>query len=183
MTVDARFCPRCGAALPAKPPTACTACGYALFVNPRPTGTVVIVDKGHLPATPPERDQWAFLGIRRSREPQSGLWDLPGGFCDGWELPADAAVREAREELGVEVRLGAFIGMYVGRYLYQDEVLPILDCFWFASIVDGELNLDPSEASEWAWLPLADPPPLAFITTERAIADARLCLEPSDAGK
>ena len=170
MTVDARFCPRCGRALPAQPPTTCTACGYALFVNPRPTGTVVIVEDGR------------FLGIRRSREPRSGLWDLPGGFCDGWELPAEAAVREAREELGLEVRLGAFIGMYVGSYTFQDEVLPILDCFWFASIVDGELRLDPDEASEWAWLPLADPPPLAFDTTQRAIADARACLEGSGAG-
>ena len=171
MTVDARFCPRCAAALPGKPPTTCTACGYALFVNPRPTGTVVIVDNND-----------RFLGIRRAREPQSGRWDLPGGFCDGLELPAEAAVREAREELNVEVRLGAFIGMYVGRYTFQDEVLPILDCFWFASIVDGELRLDPDEASEWAWLPLADPPPLAFVTTERAIADARACLEASGAG-
>jgi 8-oxo-dGTP diphosphatase len=165
VTVDARFCPRCGTALPGRPPTTCTACGYALFVNPRPTGTVVIVKDDR------------FLGILRAREPQSGRWDLPGGFCDGWELPAEAAVREAREELNVEVRLGGFIGMYVGRYTFQEEVLPILDCFWFASIVDGDLRLDPAEASEWAWLSLADPPPLAFVTTERAIADARACLE------
>ena len=170
MTVDARFCPRCGTALPAKPRSTCTACGYALFVNPRPTGTVVIVEDGR------------FLGIRRSREPRSGLWDLPGGFCDGWELPAEAAVREAREELCLQVRLGAFIGMYCESYTFQYEVLPILDCFWFASIVDGELRLDPDEASEWAWLPLADPPPLAFVTTERAIADVRACLEASGAG-
>jgi 8-oxo-dGTP diphosphatase len=171
VTVDARFCPRCAGALPGRPPTVCTACGYALWVNPRPTGTVVIVDNGR------------FLALKRARPPRAGYWDLPGGFCDGFELPADAAVREAREELGLTVRLDGFIGMYVGRYTYQDETLPVLDCFWFASIVDGELRVDPEEASEHTWLPLADPPELAFATMDLAIADARTCLESANPGK
>jgi 8-oxo-dGTP diphosphatase len=170
VTVDSQYCPRCGAALPALPPTACIGCGYALWVNPRPTGTVLIVDNGR------------FLALKRVREPRAGYWDLPGGFCDGFELPADAAVREAREELNLTVALGRFIGMYVGRYTYQGETLPVLDCFWFASIVDGELRVDPEEASEHAWLPLADPPELAFATMDLAIADARACLESGTAG-
>jgi 8-oxo-dGTP diphosphatase len=44
-----------------------------------------------------------FLALRRAAEPQAGQWGLPGGFCDGWEHPADAAVRE---ELGVDVAPG-----------------------------------------------------------------------------
>jgi ADP-ribose pyrophosphatase YjhB (NUDIX family) len=159
MTVTARFCLRCAAALPHHPPVACSACGYAHWVNPRPTGSVVIVDGPR------------FLAVRRAREPRAGWWDLPGGFCDAWELPADAAVREAREELGLGIRLDRFIGMYIGDYHYQDERLPVLDCFWQASIVHGDLTLDQSEASEYAWLPLAEPPPMAFVTQERALAD------------
>jgi 8-oxo-dGTP diphosphatase len=161
VTVDAAFCPRCGGRLPARPPTKCVHCGYSLYVNARPTGSVVIVDGS------------TFLAIRRARAPREGWWDLPGGFCDGWELPADAAVREAREELGVRVRLGRFIGMYLGSYHYQNEDLPVLDCFWLASIEAGTLTLDPSEASEAAWLPLADPPELAFATMNQAINDLR----------
>jgi 8-oxo-dGTP diphosphatase len=115
-------------------------------------------------------------------EPRRDWWDLPGGFCDGWELPADAAVREAREELGVEVRLGAFVGMYVGRYTYQHEELPVLDCFWLASIVDGDIRLDPAEATEYTWLSLDNPPELAFPTMDRAIIDARSFLGSSSAG-
>ena len=171
MTVDARFCPRCGQPLAARPPAACTACGYVIWINPRPTGTVVIVDNGR------------FLALRRVREPRAGYWDLPGGFCDGFELPADAAIREAREELGLTVRLDEFIGMYIGHYTYQDETLPVLDCFWLASIVDGELRLDPEEASEHSWLPLAHPPELAFATMGLAIVDARTCLESRNPGK
>jgi ADP-ribose pyrophosphatase YjhB (NUDIX family) len=137
----------------------CGACGYAVYVNPRPTGTAIILDGGR------------FLAIRRARPPREGWWDLPGGFCDGFELPADAAVREAREELGVSVELGAFAGMHIGTYEFQGEQLPVLDCFWLATIVSGEIALDPVEATEHAWLPLADPPEMAFPTMDVVLRD------------
>jgi len=155
-------CPRCGAALPARPPVTCTACGYDTFLNPRPSGGVVIVDDGR------------FLALQRAREPQAGQWELPGGFCGGWEHPADAAVREAREELGVIVMLGDFLGMYLTEYRYQDETLPVLDCFWLARIIAGTIALDPAEATDYRWLPLADAPPLAFRSMDAAI---KACLQ------
>ncbi len=157
MTSAVRFCPRCGQPLAAAPPTRCEACGYALYVNARPTASVIIV----------EGDR--FLALMRAREPNAGRWDIPGGFCDGWEHPEDAAVREAREELGVQVKLGEFVGMFVGSYEFQGESLPVLDCFWLATIEGGELAVDPAEASGYAWLPLADPPPMAFATMDRAL--------------
>ena len=171
MTVDARYCPRCASALPGRPPVSCASCGYALWVNPKPTGTVIIVQNGE------------FLAVKRARPPREGWWDLPGGFCDGWELPEEAAVREAREELGVTVRLDEFVGMYLGRYTYQDEDLPILDCFWLASIVDGEIALDRAEASEYRWLSLREPPELAFPTMDKAIVAVRTSLESAPTGQ
>ena len=156
-----RHCPRCGAATDA-PPVACPACGYAVFVNPRPSGAPIILDGDR------------FLVIRRARPPREGWWDLPGGFCDGWEHPSAAAVREAREELGVEILLGAFVGMWLGGYQFQDEMLPVLDCFWLASLAPGAvITLDPAEGSELAWMPLSDPPPLAFSTMDAAIREVR----------
>jgi ADP-ribose pyrophosphatase YjhB (NUDIX family) len=143
------------------------ACGYALFVNARPTGCLVVHD-GH-----------RFLALRRAREPRAGLWAVPGGFCDGWEEPAAAAVREGREELGVEVTLGHFIGMYVGSYDFQSERLPVLDCFFLATLSDGaQVRLDPREATEFTWFDLHDPPALAFGTMDRAVAEAARRLVP-----
>jgi 8-oxo-dGTP diphosphatase len=164
VTVDPGFCPRCGSALPGQPPTSCTSCGYQLFVNARPTATAIIVEGD------------SYLVTLRAMEPRKGLWDLPGGFCDGFEHPADAAIREVREELGVTVHLGQFVGMYVGRYLFQNETLPVLDCFWLATMVEGQINLKTDEVTQYAWLALADPPDLAFETMNSAIADARKLL-------
>lgn len=172
MTTGARYCPRCAAALPGPPPTACSACRYELYVNARPTANLIVLSGDR------------FLAVRRVVPPRAGLWETPGGFCDGWEHPAQTAVREAREELGVTVRLGAFIGMYVGDYHFQEERLPVLDTFWFASLAGDRLRLNPAEASEHAWLPLSDPPPLAFATMDSALRDAaRLYARAASAGR
>lgn len=161
MTVEARFCSRCGAGLHDKPPTTCAACGYELFVNARPTASLIV------------HDGRRFLATRRVMDPGAGLWGVPGGFCDGWEDPAAAAVREGREELGLEVTLGDFIGMYIGAYDFQGEQVPVLDCFFFATLGEGEqLTLDPREASEHTWFDLDRPPPLAFDTMDQAVAEA-----------
>ncbi|MEE6263436.1 NUDIX domain-containing protein [Plantactinospora sonchi] len=193
---SAAFCPRCAAALPGPAPTACTGCGYQLFVNARPTAGLVILDR---PLAVPDRDSGAvvrrpagvdvpqeavtpgsgvetdgprFLALRRAAAPMIGRWETPGGFCDGWEHPADAAVREAREELGVDLTLGDYLGMYVGSYEYQGEELPVLDVFFLATLGDQVIDLNRDEATEATWFPLLTPPPLAFGTMDAAIRTA-----------
>jgi 8-oxo-dGTP diphosphatase len=154
-----RFCPACAAPLPGPPPVTCDACGYALFRNPRPTGLTII------------RDGYRVLVVQRAREPRAGRWAIPGGFCDGWESPAQAAAREAREELGVEVELTEFVGMYIGDYEFQSEILPVLDCFWLARIVAGNIQLDQNELRAYRWVEIGRTPPMAFETMTFALAD------------
>jgi 8-oxo-dGTP diphosphatase len=164
MRLSARFCQRCGDGLSGPPPTRCPACGYEIYVNARPTASVIVVDGDR------------FLGLLRTREPRAGWWELPGGFCDTWEHPAHAAVREAREELGVPVVLGDFVGMYIGGYEFQGENLSVLDSCWLARIGSEILTLDPRESRQYAWLPLVSPPPLAFQTSDAAVRDAAIRL-------
>ena len=51
-----------------------------------------------------------LLMVRRGREPGRGLWSLPGGRCEPGETAAETAVREVREETGLEVAAGPLVG-------------------------------------------------------------------------
>lgn len=52
------------------------------------------------------------LVIRRGKAPFIGQWSIPGGGLHEGERLEDAAVREVREETGVEIRLIGLIGVF-----------------------------------------------------------------------
>ncbi len=55
-----------------------------------------------------------LLVAQRQRPPElAGLWELPGGKATAGESDAEALARELREELGVEVSVGARLGVDV----------------------------------------------------------------------
>ena len=64
------------------------------YENPIPTVDILIELEGR---------PGSLVFIERASPPHG--WALPGGFVDRGELLADAAVREAREETGLEVEL------------------------------------------------------------------------------
>ena len=52
------------------------------------------------------------LLIQRANDPYEGSWALPGGFVDVGETVEEAAVREAKEETGLDVDLLRLVGVY-----------------------------------------------------------------------
>jgi ADP-ribose pyrophosphatase len=59
------------------------------------------------------------LVVQRGREPGAGTWAFPGGRLELGETLAEAAVREAREETGLEVEPGEVAA--VVEFIDRDE--------------------------------------------------------------
>ena len=57
------------------------------------------------------RERPGRIVLIERRNPPYG-WALPGGFVDVGETLERAAMREAREETGLEIELGALLGCY-----------------------------------------------------------------------
>jgi 8-oxo-dGTP pyrophosphatase MutT (NUDIX family) len=88
----------------------------------------------------------------------SRRWVLPGGAVEPDEHPADAAVRETREETGIEVRPDTVIAVDGGpghhrRYRNGDEVSYVTTVFRCTQ-VGGRLRGGDHEALDLRWVPL-----------------------------
>jgi len=66
-----------------------------------------------------------------------GMWLPPGGHIDPHELPDRAAVREVREESGLEVEL-----LSQGRMLGHVHILPQPYCILLEDISPGHQHID-----------------------------------------
>ncbi|MEJ2866961.1 NUDIX domain-containing protein [Actinomycetospora sp. OC33-EN08] len=115
-----------------------------------------------------------LLLIRRE---DTGQWALPGGIFELDETIAECAVRETREEAGVEIAVTGLVGIYTDpRHvaLLDDgrAIQPLGVCF-HARPVGGEARPDGVETTAVAWV---EPERLGeyelFPTHRERIADA-----------
>ena len=127
-----RFCPACGGSLEPRLLKAgdpkrlvCTRCEFVFYLDPKLAVGTIIRD---------EQDRVVL--VRRAIEPGYGKWVFPGGYVDRGEQLQAAALREAREETGLEVRLDRLLNIYS----YPGHV-PII-VVYAATMVGGCLGCD-----------------------------------------
>lgn len=159
MSLKYRFCPVCGGPLESRLLKAgdperlvCTLCGEVLYLDPKvAVGTIIAMDEG-------------IVLVRRAIEPGVGLWVFPGGYVDRGETPEAAAVREAREECGLDIRLERLINIYA--YPGRTPIIIV----YAATATGGSLCID-EECSEAAIFTLDRIPwdQLAFPSTRDAL--------------
>lgn len=92
-------------------------------------------------------------------------WEIPGGGARAGEPLADAARREAYEELGVDVAAWEEVGTAIGHWYGKDERLTVFAARW----PGGPLRPDPVEIASVGWFPLAAPPSPVGPTTIAAL--------------
>jgi 8-oxo-dGTP diphosphatase len=97
-----QFCPACGGPLAlgdadGKERLKCGICPFVHWDNPKPVA-VILIPKGD-----------GLVLVTRKLDPGKGLLALPGGFVDKGENPRIAAVREAKEETGLDIEIERLI--------------------------------------------------------------------------
>jgi 8-oxo-dGTP pyrophosphatase MutT (NUDIX family) len=75
-----------------------------------------------------------YLLVEEGKPGREGLFNLPGGHVEAHETLMDAALREAKEETGYDVKLTGLVGVYQGIYPHINVSGPVFS----ARIVGGE---------------------------------------------
>jgi 8-oxo-dGTP diphosphatase len=154
-----KHCPSCGTQLipkekGGKQRPACPNCRFVQFRNPSP-GVVVLIEK----------EGQVLLG-RRSGSYGAKKWGLPQGFIEFDEDFMTAAIREVKEETGLDVEIRSLLSV-VSNFL--SPRLHTLAIVLLARVVGGELCAA-DDLDALAWFPLSGPwPEMAFE------ADKHIC--------
>jgi len=113
--------------------------------------------------------RWWVAAIRPQGKP-AGLWALPKGRLEPGEGAEATALREVREETGLEgVSLGK-LGESRYVYTWEGERIFKVVSFFLLRYRRGRLAPDAIEVAEARWLPLEDAPRLLAYDGEREVA-------------
>ncbi len=105
-------------------------------------------------------DEGQILLLQRS---DSGIWLYPTGWADIGYSPSEVAVKEVREETGVEVRVERLIGVFDGLRLGFTR-MPLYSLVFLCRAVGGDLQGHPLETLDVGWFDQdALPHPVAGI--------------------
>jgi ADP-ribose pyrophosphatase YjhB (NUDIX family) len=162
MRAEYRFCPVCGGPLESRAlrngdplRLVCVTCGFVFYLDPKLAVGTIITD-----------ERRRVVLVKRAIEPGYGKWVFPGGYVDRGEEVRAAAIREAREETGLDVRLDDLIDIY--SYAGRVPVIVV----YAATMIGGMLACDEEGLEARFFEPDAIPwEELAFRSTHEALLE------------
>ena len=105
-------------------------------------------------------DKGELLLIKRA---DSGVWLYPTGWCDVGYSAAEVAVKEVREETGIEAEPVRLIGVLDGLRMGITRI-PLYSLIFYCRAVGGALDPHPLECSDVGWFSPDDlPTPLVGV--------------------
>lgn len=141
------YCCRCGGPVKQEIPDnddrlrdVCTICMTVYYQNPKVVAGAIAVWDGKI------------LLCRRAIEPAYGKWTLPAGYLENGETVAECAVRETREEAGVELTdliPYAMISLPDIRQVYFIYCANLVDGVYQAGAESLEVSLVDPAAIPW----------------------------------
>jgi len=146
------FCPLCGDKLVLQPIESnermtCLKCGFIHFKNPLPTVSIIAVKESKI-----------LLG-QRLGEPGRGKWAFPSGYIDFDEDFLTAAIREMKEETGLEISIRSILNVVSSFISLKYHFLGL---YLLADVTGGKLQAS-DDLVKVDWFPLTGPfPTLAF---------------------
>lgn len=146
------YCPLCGKPLAQEIVDhrfrkVCSACGYIHFRNPAATISLLIIQGGQV-----------LLG-KRSGKPGEECWATPSGYVEFDEDYLTTAVREAKEETGLDVEIVSVLNVTDSFFPPEQH---FLNLYLLARVAGGHLQSG-DDMGELRWFPLSGPfPEMAF---------------------
>ena len=125
------FCPKCGSKnflINSNYSKKCLDCSFEYFKNPI-IGVAVLV----------YNESGKILCLQRERNPGKGLLGLPGGFVDLGESIEEAAIREVKEETGIEIENLKLVDNIPNSYIYSEMEQAPLDFYFTANITKNAI--------------------------------------------
>ncbi len=129
-------------------------CANVFYENPLPVASSIVVNENR-----------EVLLVKRKNEPYQGMWCLPIGFAEADEEVKDAALRELREEAGIEGKVVRLVDVdTVDNYFYGS-----LAIVTYEVTHTGGMPAAGDDAVEARFFPVSELPPLAWSSNEKAI--------------
>ncbi|WP_333810155.1 NUDIX hydrolase [Flavobacterium sp.] len=165
-----KFCPSCASThftFPDNRRFYCEDCGFTYYHNIAAAVAIVFTFEDKV------------LFTVRNVDPDKGKWDLPGGFIDPNETAEEAACREIREELGLNLQASdlKYITTSPNNYLYKNVPYRTMDIFYECELTSDIIKVEAEdEIQELIWVKRSeiDLNQIGFVSIRKVIGEKYL---------